>query len=108
MAKFCPKCGEELVDNAKFCKNCGANLDNIESYTNLNDQGNYGIPVVENDHTAAVIIGYVGAILIPIIGIIAGIYLYTRKDSEKANRHAKFIIILAAVVWILSALLLTR
>ena len=25
MSKFCPSCGEELLDNAKFCKNCGVN-----------------------------------------------------------------------------------
>lgn len=26
MAKFCPSCGEKLVDSAKFCKNCGKTL----------------------------------------------------------------------------------
>ena len=34
MSKFCPFCGEELVDEAKFCKNCGKDISN---YTNISD-----------------------------------------------------------------------
>lgn len=26
MSKYCPSCGEELIDDAKFCKSCGENL----------------------------------------------------------------------------------
>ena len=105
MVKFCPKCGEKLVDNAKFCKNCGENIESVD--VNVNS-GSYEIPVVEKDHTAAIVIGYIGAVLIPIVGVALGIYLYTRKDSSKANRHAKFILIIAVVVWILSALTIFR
>ena len=28
MSKYCPSCGEELIDDAKFCKSCGENLKN--------------------------------------------------------------------------------
>jgi len=31
MAKFCPECGHEMVDNAKFCMECGAKFEDYES-----------------------------------------------------------------------------
>ena len=78
---FCPSCGEELPEGTKFCKNCGKDLTNMQSGTAV------PAPVAENDHKAAVIIGYIAAILIPIVGLIIGIYLYTRKDSQNAVKH---------------------
>ena len=103
MSKFCPKCGEELVDNAKFCKNCGANLEGIPNpHQTTNDE--YRVPVVEDDHKIAVIAGYVLAILIPLFGFIVGIYLLTR-NSQNAKKHGKYVMIVAAVLWIISFLL---
>ncbi|MCQ2970786.1 zinc-ribbon domain-containing protein [Methanobrevibacter gottschalkii] len=100
MSKFCPKCGEELVDDAKFCKNCGETI-KTEQETQNNEVQN-----VENDHKIALILGYVCAILIPLFGLIFGIYLVTRKDSSKANYHGKIIIGIAIVIWIISFLLM--
>ena len=34
MTKYCPACGEELIDAAKFCKNCGAEIGNPQKTTN--------------------------------------------------------------------------
>ena len=51
----------------------------------------YEVQKVEEDHKIAIIIGYVFAILIPIIGVFIGVYLVTRKDSEKASLHGKII-----------------
>ena len=108
MSKFCPSCGEELVDDAKFCKNCGKNLEDINApphETKVNDQ-EFKPPAVENDHKTAVIIGYVLAILIPLFGVIVAVYLLTRKDSENAKKHGKYILIVAAVIWFLSIMFL--
>lgn len=103
MSIFCPFCGEELVDNAKFCKNCGKN---VESYRNMtNDTSNtnsFNPPVVEKSHTLATVLGFIFSILIPLIGIIIGIYLYTRKDSPKAKRYGLLVIVLGVGVWIIS------
>ena len=115
MTKFCPSCGEKLADNAKFCKNCGMNLETQQQTQQETQQTNdpippmqqYQVPKAENEHKAAVILGYVFALLIPIIGVIFGIYLLTRKDSEKAPFHGKIIIGLAIVIWIISIILLT-
>ena len=103
MSKFCPKCGEELVDSARFCKNCGASLEGIPN-PHQTTAGEYRVPVVEDDHKIAVIAGYVLAILIPLFGFIVGIYLLTR-NSQNARKHGKYVMIVAAVLWIISFLL---
>ena len=103
MSKFCPKCGEELVDSARFCKNCGASLEGIPN-PHQTATGEYRVPVVEDDHKIAVIIGYVLAILLPLFGFIVGIYLLTR-NSQNARKHGKYVMIVAAVLWIISFLL---
>ena len=109
MSKFCPSCGEELKDDAKFCKNCGASIPtNEQTQTTGNMQQNYPIETSGNDHTIAVILGYLFAILIPIIGIIIGIYLSTRNDSANAKKHGKCIIILAAIIWFISFMMVMR
>lgn len=103
MSKFCPKCGEELVDSARFCKNCGASLEGIPN-PHQTATGEYHVPVVEDDHKIAVIAGYVLAILLPLFGFIVGIYLLTR-NSQNARKHGKYVMIVAAVLWIISFLL---
>lgn len=109
MSKFCPKCGEKLTDEAKFCKNCGTSLENRQANTQNFQQTrqNYHVQTVENEHKAATIIGYICAVLIPLFGLIFGIYLVTRNDSNKANRHGKIMIGVAVVIWIISFLLMS-
>lgn len=36
MTKFCPKCGNELSDDAEFCGKCGTNLKIINNVLNEN------------------------------------------------------------------------
>jgi hypothetical protein len=67
----------------------------------------YTPPVEENKHTLAVVLGYLFAILIPLIGFIFGIYLVTRKDSESATFHGKIVIAIAVVIWIISFILMS-
>ena len=55
----------------------------------------------ENSYTISKILGYICAILIPLFGVIFGIYLITR-DEEDAKKHGKLIIGLSIVIWILS------
>lgn len=112
MSKKCPECGEELLDNAKFCKHCGAKLDAGESTAETTFQQapqTYQQPMVEeNKHTAAVVLGYIFAILIPIIGLIIGVYLITRNDSESAKFHGKIVLALSTIIWGISILLLNH
>ena len=53
-----------------------------------------------------VAIGYLLAIFYPIIGIIIGAVLYfLKKDDPFYQKHAKYIIIVAIVIWVIGALL---
>lgn len=106
MSKFCPFCGEELVDNAKFCKNCGKSLENFQNvHDDGGDEFQFNPPVVEKSHNLAFAIGIIAAIFFPLIGIIIGLYLYTRKDSSNAKRNGAITIALGVIVWIVSALM---
>ena len=102
MVKFCPHCGEELIDDAKFCKSCGTSL-NGEAPRPVAER-----PVYEKSYTVHIVIAYVLALLVPLLGIIMGVYLVTRKDSEKANRHGKYAIIAAVLIWAVSFLTMFR
>lgn len=102
MSRYCPNCGEELVDDAKFCKSCGTNLENRQAPPKKEE---YTVPVVESDHKLAIIAGYALAILMPLFGLIMSVYLLTR-NSENAKKHGKYIIVLSIIIWILSALFL--
>lgn len=96
MVKYCPSCGVELPDGANFCKSCGAKINSVPGAENPQR------PAYEESHTLAIVLGYIFAILIPLIGIIIGIYLLTRKNSSKASKHGKYILIVAVVIWFIS------
>lgn len=126
MPSFCDKCGNELKnDNVKFCDKCGAevkiNQNKADSTTvsgivcphcgqttqmGLKNCQNCGAPL-EDDHTIAIIIGYVGLFLTLIIGftwiisLITGIYLLTRDNSKKARTHGIIITAISAVIILL-------
>jgi uncharacterized membrane protein YvbJ len=103
MTIYCPFCGEKLVDEAKFCKNCGKNISEYSAqFQGSSNNYSYQPPVVENNHTAATVIGFICAILIPLLGFIFGIYLLTRKDSSKAKKYGTIMIIVSALVWLIS------
>ena len=61
--------------------------------------------MVETMDKIIVIIGYLLAIFVPILGLIAGVILYfVKKEDPFYQKHAKYIIIVAIVVWALSAI----
>lgn len=104
MTKFCPFCGEELVDNAKFCKSCGKNLSDYQNGEHHASEVQLSPPAAEKSYTWALILGVVFSLFIPLIGIIIGIYVYTRKDSSKSKLYGALIIALGVIVWAVSAL----
>lgn len=119
---FCPKCGEKQdSDEAKFCQKCGADMGvnnevhNIQLSNNLNciycgsaiPVGSNKCPVCGNyldsgnNKNILVILGYVFSIFLPIIGLIIGLYLLTRKTSGVHN-HSIIIILISLVSIVIS------
>lgn len=123
MARFCENCGHELAnENSRFCESCGAEQ---KTYKKQNSSGinvptlmcphcgqetpygvkncmNCGLPIQEENNTAAVVIGYIVTFIFSIFGIIPAIYLLTRNNG-KAKTQGLWLIIIV-VVWIISLL----
>lgn len=118
---YCNNCGKEVKDTARFCPACGASLDeDAPSPDNQNDNvsgtpcpqcgsivpfgnvacTNCGSMLNPEKHTAAIVIGYICSIFIPIIGIIIGIYLLTRLNRD-VHKHGVIMIVLAIVLSII-------
>lgn len=56
--------------------------------------------------TILAVIGYILAIILPLIGVIYGLILYFAKgDDEYIKKHAKYIIIVGVVMIIISLIL---
>ena len=120
---FCPSCGAEKKEGSKFCHNCGYEFKEVEVGANqdpspnaqLNQSPNPAVQTSENSHTISKVLGYIFAILIPLgyifailiplIGLIFGIYLWSRDEAD-AKKHGKIIIGLSIFIWIISFLIM--
>lgn len=97
MTKFCPSCGEELVDGARFCKSCGVSVEDYNAEPKRPEMPK----VEEKSYAAYFIIGYVVALLSPILGIFAALYLTSVKAPRKVKIHCLFIILVSIVVYLI-------
>ncbi|WP_461462842.1 zinc ribbon domain-containing protein [Methanobrevibacter sp.] len=79
MSKYCPKCRNELPDNAKFCLNCGYKLDTEDnSFSNSKEDSLNNQSIFKN--------GKIFLILIFIVLIIGGgIILTSTGNSPEKN-----------------------
>ena len=115
---FCKNCGEEIKEGAKFCSRCGNPLtDKTPKSTNRQNNitgtpcpkcgslvplGNIactkcGSLLNPDKHTAAIVLGYICSIFIPLLGIIFGIYLLTRPNKD-VHKHGIIMIILSIIM----------
>ncbi|MCK9152118.1 PsbP-related protein [Methanobacterium alcaliphilum] len=88
---LCPRCGTENKDNEKFCKKCSNQLAQ-ENHENTR--------IKKKNSRLLVVLGYIFAVLSGIIGVVIGVYLYTR-DNSYYKVHGRNIIIVAALVIII-------
>ena len=95
MARYCRNCGSKIEEGYNFCKSCGAEVQNPEDSPYERPQK------PEKSYRIWIILGYVLAIVAPLLGGILSIYLMTREE-KKPKRHGKFILVLAILVWIIS------
>ena len=100
---YCPKCGEQNPDEAKFCGKCGATITVAAGFQAAHSapgpSGATGAtgavdPMLKNGMLVA-------SIVIPIVGIVAGIIFLLDKNPEKKAAGKLWLIvgIIAAVVW---------
>ena len=63
--------------------------------------------MAETKELIIAIVGFIIAFLSPILGIIAGVIIYfTQKENPFLNKHGKYIIIFAILVWIIGLILM--
>ena len=63
--------------------------------------------MAETKELIIAIVGYIIEFLSPILGIIAGVIIYfTQKENPFLNKHGKYIIIFAILVWIIGLILM--
>jgi hypothetical protein len=58
--------------------------------------------VTRKNHYLALCIGYICSIYTSLLGIIIGIYLYTRKDNEYSKIYGIFLIGFSILMWLIS------
>ena len=115
---FCNNCGKEVKEGSRFCTGCGASLTDEIKSTNTQNSGipcpkcgslipfgnvactNCGNMLNPDKHTAAIVLGYICSIFIPLFGIIFGIYLLTRPNKD-VHKHGIIMIILSIVMIII-------
>lgn len=62
--------------------------------------------MAETKELIIAIIGYILAIVSPLLGIIAGAIIYfTQKENPFFSKHGKYIIIVAIIAWIIGIIL---
>lgn len=118
--KYCPKCGSEVRNNTKFCQKCGAKFPETNKYPTVGycsycgsntppgvvkcpKCGKYLDEEANDDHSVAIIIGYIFSFLVPLAAIVAGFYLVTQKN-ENVHKHGVIIFIISIVVIFISYL----
>lgn len=118
---FCSNCGNKVKEGTKFCSKCGASLSNESESINNQHNTNLKIPCPKcsslipvgniactncgsllnpEKHIAAIVLGYICSICLPVIGIIFGIYLLTRNNND-VHKHGIIMIVLAIIMMLI-------
>ena len=107
---FCPNCGSENKEDAQFCESCGTRLDSTApdvgssaKISQMPSSDQIQGSEANKPSTIIVVLGYIFALLGGLIGIILGVYLYS-KDNHEAKTHGRNILIIAAVMMVLGIL----
>ena len=118
---YCSNCGKELKEGTKFCSGCGAPQTDETPTSDTQQNNSSGIPCPKcgsiipfgnvactncgsllnpDKHTAAIVLGYICSVFLPLFGIIFGIYLLTRPNKD-VHKHGIIMIVLSIVIAII-------
>ena len=62
--------------------------------------------MAETKELIIAIVGYVIAVISPLLGLIAGaVIFFTQKENPFLNKHGKYIMVFAVIIWIISIIL---
>lgn len=104
---YCPNCGSKNKEDSQFCESCGTKLDEFGATTGTQQvppsQKAYNQGEVNKPSTVLVVLGYIFALLGGLIGIVIGLFLYS-KDNHAAKSHGRNMLIIATVVIVLGLL----
>ena len=81
---FCKHCGNNIPDNAVVCMKCGVATDNFNK---------------EKKKDAPIVAGYLCAFLLPVVGIIVGIYIMVKYEEIAHGIAMVLISLFAWAVW---------
>ncbi len=90
--KFCQKCGKELMDDAVICTGCGCST----APTPVKTTASNTKPITMNFAKAALVLG----ILLPIVGLIMGIYGNVKADNPDVKAKCQQAIGVSIGVWV--------
>jgi uncharacterized membrane protein YvbJ len=87
MPKFCPNCGSELpFPEAEICPRCGVRIKEQPKEQPKSDG---------TINKSVIIISYVAAIIIPLIGLIMAIYFLVKKNVV----HFVGLLLVSLIMW---------
>ena len=89
---FCKKCGASIDDEAVVCPKCGCKTENYEEKVTVKE---------EPDKATGGMI--VLSILLPIVGVIAGIVNLCKKKTKSGTTY----LIVGIVAWIIGAIVIS-
>jgi len=76
---FCATCGAEIQDAAVICPKCGVPTPNFKQPEA--PKADQAKPAVAQIGTGTIVLSYILALLMPILGVIAAIYLFVKGKT---------------------------
>jgi len=101
--KYCSKCGKELLDEAVICVGCGCP---VSGGPLSKPSAPQEAPFEKKESPGTANCALVFAFLIPIVGLIMGIYGWTKYKDSKLRRKCITAIICSIFMWIVGLLVL--
>jgi uncharacterized membrane protein YvbJ len=96
--KYCSHCGEIIKKEAEICPKCGVRQKYSINYQNLNNNSK------KSNETALIILNWASIIFFP-LGILVPIVLFTTTKNPNIKKHAKILLIIYGVLFLMGFLL---